>query len=164
MPEKKPDLRITLIKIAGTIIVTALGVYGTIFSTLANNKASQSSASQEEVTKAILDQINKVLLPRLQHDLDNIAVTLKEVGEDGSAARERLARVEAIVEMLARRTNTRTADVVIKKEMPRGVQFAAGRERLPQLNSTGILQLLEQKTDGIEEIDEGGRNAKAAVP
>lgn len=81
-------------KLIGIIIVGLLGTYGTVMSTLI-----QSTSAKESSVKAIVNQLNDVVIPGLQKVIDRQLDALDDIKEKNSLLRERVASLEGKFDM-----------------------------------------------------------------
>jgi len=81
-------------KLIGVIIVALLGTYGTVMSTMI-----QATSAKESSVKAIVNQLNDVVIPGLQKVIDRQLDSLDELSERNSVLRERVASLEAKFDM-----------------------------------------------------------------
>ena len=105
-------------KLVFVILSGLIGVYGATLSTCNSNRVDKNKVIQEETTKALLAQINSLVIPRIQKDMDDIRYNLSELTDDSAAIRERLTRVETIMELLARRFQVKVAPTPIVRHRP----------------------------------------------
>jgi len=113
MTDKSEKWKLIFVVLSGLI-----GVYGATLSTCNSNRVDKNKAIQEETTKSLLTQINNLVIPRIQRDMDDIRYNLGELTNDSAAIRERLTRVETIMELLARRFQVKVAPPPVVKPRP----------------------------------------------
>jgi len=113
MNDKPEKWKLIFVFLSGLI-----GVYGATLSTFNSNRVDKNKVIQEETTKALLAQINSLVIPRIQKDMDDIRYNLSELTDDSAAIRERLTRVETIMELLARRFQVKVAPTPIVRHRP----------------------------------------------
>ncbi len=101
----KNNVKSTKITVIGSIIVALIGFLGMIY---VNSKTDDNKESHEQLVQELMKQLNTLVIPQIQKELQEINVTLKELSQDESAARERIARLEGIIEALPRSFRHRT--------------------------------------------------------
>ena len=147
-------VKVTAIKVVGMVLVALVGLYGAVFSTIANSKSDDNAVATEESTKAVLAQMNNLILPKIQADLKELAYTIKEIDKDNQAARERIARIEAMVEIFTRRLNMQAARTEqLSKPPPKpepSVKLSAGKD-MPMMKYEEILKSITEKADPAQQ-------------
>lgn len=88
-------------KIITAILIALMSAYSTYMSTHANNKS-------DILQKANLDQMNKVTIPQIKKEIEEGESSTKELAKEVLTNRERLARLEGVVEGLPSRLTRRT--------------------------------------------------------
>lgn len=100
---------ITKWQVFGMIAVALLSVWTTYI--------SQRSASEDELKKTtakletIIDDLTKTVIPSIQRGFDKLTQDLADLKEDEAAARERIAKLEGILEALLRKVKIQ--DIVV---------------------------------------------------
>jgi hypothetical protein len=89
-------------KIIGSIIVALLGAFGSYTGYKASQKTDAQAIIVANEIKALMTQMNTLIIPQIQKGINDIRTDVKENMQDGSADRERIARLEAIIEILSR--------------------------------------------------------------
>jgi hypothetical protein len=131
MAENKKNgkgLKATKWKVGGTIAVAML----TAWITYINNKSASDDELKKTIVKqeAIVNELNTGVIPAIQRRLDQLQQDYKELGQDESAARERIAKLEGILEALLRKVKIK--DIIVP----------AFSTRAPEKESNGILKVL----------------------
>jgi hypothetical protein len=132
------SVKVARLKVIGAIGVAVLGLYGSIFSTCANQWAAS-----ESTVDAMVDQLNSRVIPAIQKVLEEVRLDQKQDRDDAAAMRERIARLEGIIEALPKRWRARKrssgegAEEVGPKMLPKVVRKKP--EAIPMLQ-------MEQRT------------------
>jgi len=151
----KTEIRVTLLKVLGSLLVAGMGTYGVVFSTIANNKSDTNAIATEESTKAVLAQMNNLILPKIQADLKELAYTIKEMDKDGQAARERIARIEAMMDLLVKRLSMQASQIrqdakPSSEPASSGVKLTAGKD-MPIMKYEEVLKsIATEKADPVQ--------------
>ena len=93
------DKERNLSKIIAAILIAIMSAYSTYMSTNASSKSDDNQIASE----ALLNQMNTLIIPQIQSELRELSFSIKELSKDVSADRERLARIEGIIESLPAR-------------------------------------------------------------
>jgi len=117
------------LKIIGSVIVAALGAFGSYMGYQASQKTDAQAIISAAETKALMTQMNTLLIPQIQKGLDEIRRDIKEATQDQSADRERIARLEAIIEILSKRHDhkriEREAKAIVKDVVDKPTVFVS---------------------------------------
>lgn len=88
-------------KIAGTIVVAVIGVYGSVLATWMTSKTSDTG----DALQATVEQLNTHVIPGIQRLVDDLKTENrilreenKDLNETTATLRERLVRVETIID------------------------------------------------------------------
>jgi flagellar basal body-associated protein FliL len=94
-------LSVTKWQVSGMIAVAILGAWTTYTNTqsASDNELKKTTAKQE----AIIEDLKKNVIPSIQQGFDKLNQDLTELKEDEAAARERIAKLEGIIEALLRK-------------------------------------------------------------
>jgi regulator of replication initiation timing len=103
VPDKDTEtsLKTAKWKVIGTIIVALIGVYGSVLATWMTSKTSDTG----DALQATVEQLNTQVIPSIQQLVSDLKVEIrilreenKDLNKQNSNLRERLARVETIVD------------------------------------------------------------------
>jgi len=95
----KSNVKATKITVIGSVLVALIGFLGMIY---VNSKTDDNKESHQKLVQALMNQLNTLVIPQIQKELQEINITLKELSQDESAARERIARLEGLIEALSK--------------------------------------------------------------
>jgi hypothetical protein len=103
------SLKATKWKVGGTIAVALLTAYITYI----NNRAADDAELQKTIAKqdTLINEFNSNIIPTIQRHLEQLRQDHKELKEDESAARERIAKLEGILEAILRKVKIK--DIVV---------------------------------------------------
>jgi len=86
------------VKVISSIIVALLGAFGSYMGYKANTQSKDSSIKIE----AIVEQMNGMIIPRIQKGLDDINENLHDLAKIQADLRERIAKLEAYHRLASR--------------------------------------------------------------
>jgi len=99
--EEKNGAKAAKWKVIGTVIVALIGVYGSVLATWMTSKTSDTG----DALKATVEQLNTHVIPGIQRLVDDLKTENrilreenKDINEKTATLRERLVRVETIVD------------------------------------------------------------------
>ena len=110
-----PDKEKINIKLLAAILVALMSAYSTYMSTHASSKSDVNQEKSDTKFEALMSQMNTLIIPQIQKELQEIKYSLREQAQDESSTRERIARLEAIVEHLPRRYRTEPNKTFLEK-------------------------------------------------
>ena len=91
-----------LIKTIGIIVIALISSYNTYMTHKNDSDTDKNKADTIRAQESMLDQINKIIIPSIQRELNDLKVILRENSKVDSSVRERLAKLEGIIEGLPR--------------------------------------------------------------
>jgi len=98
------------LKIISAIIIAALGAFGSYMGYKASQKTDAQAIIAANEIKALMTQMNTLIIPQIQKGINDIRLDVKENMQDGSADRERIARLEAIIEIISKHHDRKRID------------------------------------------------------
>jgi len=125
-------LKATKWQVAGRVVLALIGVYA---ATLATSTAT-SSASKDSLEQMV-SQLNTIVIPAIQKLLEELRYDAKQDRDDDAAVRERVARLEGILESMSGKKGTAKPKGMepwgFKKIMDNATKKAAAKKetRLP---------------------------------
>ncbi len=100
----KLKYRLAVWKIVAQIIIAALGVVGTVFGVMANQKGSENGAALQET----VDKMNKEVIPAIQNSLTGNQGEHKAMIDAMGSIRERVASLEGGMKLVIAGLASRT--------------------------------------------------------
>lgn len=148
MGEEKNGAKAAKWKVIGTIIVAMIGVYGSVLATWMTSKTSDTG----DALQATVEQLNTHVIPGIQRLVDDLKTENrilraenKDINEKTATLRERLVRVETIVDPHVAKPSFLTR--FMKKEEPEEdpvlVEITAPRMQPKPIPRLQIQQLAE---------------------
>jgi uncharacterized coiled-coil protein SlyX len=117
---KSNGIKKTKWTVGGGVLIALLSTYATVQSA----RTASSSASDEELKatiakqEAIINELNTGVIPAMQRGLETIQQTMKEMAQDESAARERIAKLEGILETFLRKVKLSNVSISTYEKPP----------------------------------------------
>lgn len=94
-------LKATKWQVGGTVAVALL----TAYVTWQSNRSASDADLKVTIAKheAIVKELNLIIIPEIQRNFESLTQDYKELAKDESAARERIAKLEGILEAVLRK-------------------------------------------------------------